>query len=238
MSEPLDGDEKTEPPETDDSSAKVRGELDVPATRKQEAIKTDPDSDLDPPTRGSQVEITAGPMTYPDDGSVSAMIRKLDNLVGRGEQIALIALLVTVIVVAAGSALFDKIAGERVEFKDDVIHGGTFALAMLGASYATQQARNLSMDLLSRRFAPRARLFLKVLLGLFTIFILVIVVRAGLHTVDIQIESDSVISARRVAWMVPIGGALIILHAALHVLIDIDYIARRKLPPERMRSGH
>lgn len=253
MSEPSDGDgsdtsDREDEPEakpaakatakkpdpSDDSSAKVRGELDVPETRKQEAVK----EPAEPAARPSQLEMKAEPITYPDDGPVSAKIRRLDNAVGRGEQIALVALLVTIVVVAAGSALLDKIATYRVEFKDDVIHGGTFALAMIGASYATQQARNLSMDLLSRRFSPRARLFLKVLLGLFTIFIVAIVIRAGFHTIDIQEESDALISAKRIAWTIPIGGGLIILHSVLHILIDVDYIARRKLPPERMRSGH
>jgi TRAP-type C4-dicarboxylate transport system permease small subunit len=243
VSEPSDGDgsDTSDPKDAkkadandESSSAKIRSELDVPATRKQEALK----EPAEPPARPSQLEIKAEPLTYPDDGPVSAKIRRIDNAIGRGEQIVLVALLVTIVVVAAGSALLDKIATYRVEFKDDVIHGGTFALAMIGASYATQQARNLSMDLLSRRFSPRARLFLKVMLGLFTIFIVAIVIRAGFHTIDIQTESDAMISAKRIAWTIPIGGGLIILHSLLHLLIDVDYIARRKTPPERMRSGH
>ena len=36
----------------------------------------------------------------------------------------------------------------------------------------------------------------------------------------------------------PIGGFMIIFHTVLHAIIDVDYIVRRKTPPERMRSGH
>jgi hypothetical protein len=41
-----------------------------------------------------------------------------------------------------------------------------------------------------------------------------------------------------VAWIIPIGGFLMLAHLFLHTLIDIDYLVRGKTPPERARSGH
>ena len=41
-----------------------------------------------------------------------------------------------------------------------------------------------------------------------------------------------------IAWLIPIGGATMIVHTLLHMILDVDYILRRKTPPERMRSGH
>ena len=49
---------------------------------------------------------------------------------------------------------------------------------------------------------------------------------------------DKLISRVRIAWLIPIGGALMMLHTVFHTIIDVDYIRRRKTPPERMRSGH
>lgn len=234
MSEPADGGGSGEPdpkPEIPrDSSAKVRSELDIPPTRKQDAI-------AEPPARPSQLDV-AGRPHYPDDGPVSRTVRRIDGYIGVCEQIVLVGMLLVVILVAAGSALCDKLAGIHLEFKDDVIKGGTFAIALLGAAYASHQARHLSMDLISRRIDPRARLFLKVALGLFTVFIVVLLVRAGYHSVEILPPSEQLISPRRIAWMIPIGGTLVIVHALLHAVIDIDYIVRGKLPPERMRSAH
>ena len=44
------------------------------------------------------------------------------------------------------------------------------------------------------------------------------------------------------AWLapltLPLGAGLIIFHTALHLVIDADYLARGKLPPERARSAH
>ena len=38
--------------------------------------------------------------------------------------------------------------------------------------------------------------------------------------------------------LIPVGCGLIMFHTLLHLLIDVDYLRRGKLPPERTRSGH
>jgi TRAP-type C4-dicarboxylate transport system permease small subunit len=217
-------------PTDDDSGAKVREDLEVPATRKQEL---EPEPEQQP----------HAVLTYPDDGKVSALLRKVDGWLGVGEQAALLALLAMVVGVAATHAILDRIAHIHLEFKDEVIRGGTYAIAMLGMVYASQQARHLSMDLISRRLAPRARLVLKVVLGLFTIGVIwLLMIRAGYANVVLQDTTDGAhegtFSPYRIVWMIPLGGALVIVHTALHLAIDIDYLARSKAPPERMRSGH
>src|SRR5689334_2219529 len=123
-------------------------------------------------------------------------MRGIDAWLGRIEQVALVALLATVVLTAAGHALLDRIAGVRLEFKDQVVRAGTFAIAMLGAAFASYQARHLSMDLVSRQLSPRARLFLKVILALSTIAIVVVVVRSGLHLIDREKDEEQLLSTR------------------------------------------
>ncbi len=208
------------------------GDADIPATRKQEAIEPEP--------RASAVDLR-GAITYPDDGPLSAMVRKIDNGIGVAEQVVLVTIMSIVILTAASHALLDRFAHIHVPFKDDVIRAGTFAIAMLAGAFASHQAKHLSMDLISRRMSPRARLFLKVLLSLFVIFMVVLFIRSGFHNITNEQQfasEDKVISRVRIAWLIPIGGFLIILHTVLHTIIDVDYILRRKTPPEKMRSGH
>ncbi len=38
--------------------------------------------------------------------------------------------------------------------KDEIVRAGTFAIALLGAAFASHQGRHLSMDLVSRRLSP------------------------------------------------------------------------------------
>lgn len=220
-----------------EENGEVREPLDVPPTRKQTTSDTgDPrssgDPTGDPPQRISERDLHA-PLSYPDDGPLATKLRAVDALIGSGEKIALVAALVFMVVAAAADALADKLAGGHVELKEHAIIFSTFFIAMVGTAYATQQTRSLAMDLVSRRISARARLFLKVVLALFTIFILVIVINAGNNNLEGKEDFP-----RLIAWLIPIGGGLVIFHTVLHLLIDVDYIIRRKTPPERIRSGH
>jgi TRAP-type C4-dicarboxylate transport system permease small subunit len=154
------------------------------------------------------------------------------------------------VLVAAGSALATKITGSGFEsWHDDVVRACTVGIAMIGAAFASHQTRHLSMDLVSRRLSPRARLFLRIGLLLVTIFVAALIVNAGLdnRAVDLDTESNRMTSLGFIERLTTIssidlviifGGLLIIVHSLLHILIDADYIVRHKLPPERQRSGH
>ncbi len=197
----------------------------------------------EPPQRESVHDMMNAKVTYPDDDKVAAVVRSSDEWLGRFEQVVLVTLLFCVMMIAVISTLADKLADAHPfgHFKDDAIRGGTFAMALLGGAFAMHQGRHLSMDLVSRRLKPRARLFLKVALALFIIFIVFLAVRSGFHTIAKEAEfkaDDKLITPVRLAYLVPIGGALIIAHTFLHTIIDINYILRRKTPPEKMRTGH
>jgi TRAP-type C4-dicarboxylate transport system permease small subunit len=200
-----------------------------------------PDDGTAPPERASATEIDA-PLTFPDDGSFAKGVRNFDNLVGKVEQWGLVALLALICVGGAVNALTDRFLHMRVPHKTEITHYGTFAIALFAGVYASHQGKHLSMDLLSRRFAPRARLVLKIVLSLFVAFVLVLLMRAGYHNVlneRIQQESsEKLVSSVTIAWLIPAAGALMMLHTILHMLIDFDYLRRGKTPPERMRSGH
>lgn len=222
-------------------------EADIPATRKQEQRPEPPETrQHKPPEPHAATEAAAAdphaPPSYPDDGPFSAKVRAIDALVGKGEQIALVFMLLMVVLFGASHALLDKIAHIHVPYKDDVIKSGTFAIAMIGGAFASHQMKHLSMDLLSRRFSPRNRLFLRITLSLFVVFVLVLLIKSGLANIEnekqFQQGGEYLVSRVKVAWLIPIGAVLMIFHAVLHIIIDVDYIARGKVPPERMRSGH
>jgi TRAP-type C4-dicarboxylate transport system permease small subunit len=227
--EPEDGGNKAS-----NAEAVPQGDADIPSTRKHETLEPEP------ALRPSGLELHA-PITYPDDGPLAAKVRKLDNWMGIAEQIVLVTIMLAVVLTAASHALLDRFAHIQVPFKDDVIRSGTFAIAMIAGAFATHQAKHLSMDLISRRMSARTRLFLKVFLSLFVIFMVILFIRSGLHNITNEQQfaaEDKLISRVRIAWLIPIGGFMIIFHTVLHTIIDVDYILRRKTPPERMRSGH
>ena len=256
MSEPADGegghgappDEAAQaagPPADADSSA-IPIETTVPPTRRQTASPfvepSHPElpEDLDP-LAGAVADALSGAPVFPDDGPVSSWLRRVDHMLGVAEQAVLFVLLGAVVLTAASAALSDRLLGVRLgRWWFDIVRGGTFSVAMIGAVFASHQQRHLSMDLISRRLPPRGRLVLRVILALVTVLVAALLVRSGLHQLDTVGEEggEHLISTHSIVTFLPVGAGLIIIHTLLHMAIDLDYLARKKTPPVRMRSGH
>jgi TRAP-type C4-dicarboxylate transport system permease small subunit len=213
-----------------DDDGVVRERAKVPPTRQHEV----------PAERPSGLSLTP-PVTYPNDGPISARMRSADGYLGIVEQVILVAILASVVCTAAAAAISDKVFGHQLgRWWFDIVRGGTFSVAMMGAVFATHQQRHLAMDLISKRLPPRGRLVLRVILGAFTIGVALLLLRSGLHQLDTVGEEggEHFVSTRHIVMFMPAGAALIILHTLLHMVIDVDYLARGVLPPERARSGH
>ena len=211
---------------------------DVPPTNKHE---------VEPPARPSQLSLTDVPAGFPDDGPVSGLVRTIDHYVGNIELGILLALFITVVAVASLSALSEHIGHHQIGlWWTWVVRKGTFAVALLGAAYATQQQRLLAMDLVSRKLSPRGRLVLGIALKLFTIVLAGVLVYIGLYMHDHADHQAGprldlalfTLTEKDALCVIPIGGALIVLHSLLHAVIEADYLVRGKLLPERARSGH
>lgn len=204
-----------------------------------------------PPTRrhtsnhDAQLALGAEPMRFPDDGPLSRTLRQIDHLLGRIEQGVVFGLLALVVTVATIAALHDRIVAAHIgRWWHYIVRGGTFAIAMFAAVFTTQQQRHLAMDLVSRRLSPRGRLILGVGLKLLTAGMVALLFQSGLHQRDVAGGNESLdllglhIVDADIVTTISIGAALIGLHALLHLAIDVDYLIRGKLPPERARSGH
>jgi TRAP-type C4-dicarboxylate transport system permease small subunit len=184
---------------------------------------------------------------FPDDGRVSGLIRTIDAYVGHIELGILLALFAAVVAVASLSALSGHIAHHQIGlWWTWVVRKGTFAIALLGAAYACQQQRLLAMDLISRKLSPRGRLVLGIAIKLFTVLLAGVLVYIGL---DMHDHADhhsgpkldlwiGILTEKDALCVIPIGGALIVLHSLLQAAIEADYLVRGKQLPERARSGH
>jgi TRAP-type C4-dicarboxylate transport system permease small subunit len=216
---------------------------DVPETRKHDAL---PEKDGEPPVRESRVSMDSIPVGFPDDGAVAANLRRVDHYVGLIEQGLLFALLATVVLVAAASALSGKLGHQIDRWWHYIVRGGTFAIALFGAAFASHQQRHLAMDLVSRRLTPRGRLILGLALKVFTIGLALVLLHTGWHLRETSSGGDHehinifgiLITDKDVVASIAVAAALIIFHSILHAVIDIEYLVRGKLPPERQRSGH
>jgi len=75
---------------------------------------------------------------------------------------------------------------------------------------------------------------------IFVIFVCAILAKSGWHQMAAYGTETGhhLVDAKNLVTFLPLGMAVIIAHSFLHLIIHIDYLARGKTPPERMRSGH
>jgi len=178
------------------------------------------------------------PVEYPDDSALVKRLRRVDRAFGVAEQVVLFGLLATMVVVACIEAIAEQMhSGFLWSFP--LVRDSTFAIAMLGAAFATYQQRNLSMDLVSRRLGHKARMVLRVFLACITIFASSLFLYAGwILRAKVVGEPNVDLFEKAAVTMIPAGASLIILHSLIQIVIELDYLARGKLTPERERMGH
>lgn len=187
------------------------------------------------------MQLLADPVDFPHDGPVASRLRQVDHYLGLIEQAVLFGILIAVVLTGTAQAISTKLFQKSLLWSFDIVRGGTFAIAMIGAAFASQQARHLSMDIVSRFVKPRTRQIMRIVLGLFVVFATYLLMRSGLRLherVAAEGGHRGAIPIETVAMMIPTGAGLIILHTLLHLLIDVDYLRRGKLTPEKQMTGH
>jgi TRAP-type C4-dicarboxylate transport system permease small subunit len=206
-----------------------------PATRPSQ-----PHLEGEPPARPSATQLPPSTDNYPDDGPVAGTLRRVDHYAGIAEQALLFGLLLFSVLIGAIQALASKLFGHIFPWSFDMVRGATFAMAMLGAAYASHHASHFAMDIVSRVISARSKLVLQLLLGLFTIFAAYLLLKSGLRLrAQVATEGgDHTIPIDLLAAMIPAGCGLIMFHTFLRVLILGDYLRRGKLPPEKAPSAH
>jgi TRAP-type C4-dicarboxylate transport system permease small subunit len=176
--------------------------------------------------------------SFPTDSTLVRVLRKANFVAGLSEQIALFGLITVMVVVATVEAILEQMHGGFL-WSFPVVRDSTFAIAMLGAAFATYQQRNLSMDLVSRRLSARGRMILRVLLAAVTIFVSFLFFKSGEHLrSQVSEEPTATLLVKTTVAMIPIGALLIIFHSAVQIVIEVDYLIRGKLAPEREKIGH
>jgi len=94
---------KEKPKAKFDDDGVVRERNKVPPTRQHEV----------PAERPSGLSLTP-PVTYPNDGPVSARMRRADGYLGIVEQVILVSILASVVCTAAAAAISDKVFGHQL----------------------------------------------------------------------------------------------------------------------------
>ncbi|MBK9032442.1 MAG: TRAP transporter small permease [Myxococcales bacterium] len=161
-------------------------------------------------------------------------LRMVDEGVGSGERVVIALLFAFLVAIGFYRTFADLIWNKRPLWAVEGIRVSVFAIAMLGAAFATHHKRNFSLDLVSRAFAPRGRAVLRVLLNLVALTAATLLLYGGwLVKKAISAEKHyELVPKWVIGWFIPIAAALIIVHLVLHTVIELAYLGRGQTAPE------
>ncbi len=170
----------------------------------------------------------------PAEPTAAQTLRMIDEAIGLGERVVIVAIFALLVMVGFYRTFADLMWNERPLWAIEGIRIAVFAIAMLGAAFATHLKRNFSLDLLSKLFGPRGRAALRVALNLIAIAAAALLFYGGwLVKKTLAREHDyELVPKWIIGWFIPIAAGLIIVHLVLHTAIELIYLARGDAAPE------
>ena len=172
----------------------------------------------------------------PDEPSFVQRLRRIDGGIARAEAMILLVLITILLLVGIYAVVARKIFVGQPEYTVwtfEVIRYTVFFIGCTGAALATQGDRLFNIDSFTRVFSPRGRLLVRLLTAAFTVFVCFLMLRAGLALRSVVADERSEIVPPGIGSLsLPIAFTVIIVHVLLHVLVDLHYLARGKVPPE------
>ena len=192
-----------------------------------------------PAPAGARTAPTDEPLAEPEP-PLARVARQLDEGLGLVERVLLAVLFVALVAFGVYRTIADIAWNERPLWAVEGIRVSVFALAMVGAAFATHHKRNFALDLLSRVFAVRGRALLRVVLNLATIFAAALLFYGGWLVKEvISREKDyELVPKWMIGWLIPIAAALIIVHCLLHIVVEVGFLAAGRTAPEAEQAVH
>lgn len=177
-----------------------------------------------------------------------ALITKLDRFFAKIEEVVLALLLVGMVLLASLQVLLRNVWNTGIDWADTTLQNATLLLGLLGAAIATSEGRHLTIDILSRVVKGRSKTLLKVVIGIFSTGLCVLLTQGGWSTYKVnyaqwltnipqgwtpmQTLKQEILEGNIPQWLsqllLPIGFALIGLHFVLRLVRDGSTLATGK----------
>ena len=168
-------------------------------------------------------------------------IRWVNATVGHIEAATVLVFLGALIFVGAYQAIARNFFHHNPDWVDPIIRYSVFLIGLVGGALAAQADRLINMDLTTRVLGARVRLGIKVLSGLFSVYVCFYFYKAGMLVYRSMVgERDhNIIKAEHVALAIPVCMLLIGFHMLMHAAVDAYYVASGRTPPKVERPvGH
>lgn len=173
----------------------------------------------------------------PPEPGFPGVLRAIDRSIAKVEGVALVAVVAFLLFLGVYVAIIRNFFPPCPFWVDEAIRYCVFFLGLVGGALATQSDRLFNIDMLSRLFSPRGKLALRIVTACFGITVAWIFLSSSLvlRTIIID-EKGEFLPPRTGLLALPIAMGLIILHFALHALIDGYYLVTGKPSPDLKTS--
>jgi TRAP-type C4-dicarboxylate transport system permease small subunit len=176
------------------------------------------------------------------------IILRINKALAKGEEVLLAVLLVSMVLIASLQVCLRNIWNVSIDWADITLQYFTLMVAFLGAAIATTEGRHLNIDLFSRVLSSRQKLMLNVLIGIFSVGVLVLLTLGGVTNYQLNFKpwvennpqgwsvwkglanefSEGGIPQWVSLLMFAIGFALIGLHFLLRLICDVSSLITGK----------
>jgi TRAP-type C4-dicarboxylate transport system permease small subunit len=162
-------------------------------------------------------------------------LRALDRAIARVEELVLAVLLLVLIVLAVYQAYKRNVSPPSPYWPDELIRYAVFSIGLIGGALAAQGGKLINIDMLTRLFSPRGRLVIRLITTAFTVFVLVMLVKGGLHVRGVNMllnEEGEVITPATAILVLPTAAVLVAFHMLVRSASDLYYLISGKEPPK------
>ena len=150
---------------------------------------------------------------------------RADEIIDRVEQILLVVLLSSMIVIAFLQIVLRNLFSTGLAWGDPLVRNLVLWIGFIGAALATKEGKHINIDVVSRWMPPLGKGLIEFLTGIFSFFICGLLTFAALKFIENEGQMGNVAFLGIPAWIpeiiLPIVFGLMALRFGLHSLKDL-----------------
>jgi TRAP-type C4-dicarboxylate transport system permease small subunit len=125
---------------------------------------------------------------------------RIDEIVGRLEQILLGVLLGTMILVAVIQIALRNVLSTGLAWGDELVRNLVLWTGFIGAAIATREGKHISIDVVSRWISPKRKISMEIITNGFSLLICALLTFAALKFVSNEIQMKSILFLGVPSW--------------------------------------
>ncbi|MEE4162900.1 MAG: TRAP transporter small permease [Woeseiaceae bacterium] len=132
---------------------------------------------------------------------MSLLFRRLDTFGRLAENVALVTLLSTMMLLAVGQIVLREVFDTGVIWTDELVKLIVLWLAMVGSIAAARENRHIRIDLLSHLLPPRGIAVIRIVVDLFAAAVSAVIAWHAYRYLQIEIEFEDTVLVDVPAWI-------------------------------------